>query len=62
MASERIAVIGAGIIGLAVARQLGLTRPDIEVTVIDKESAVGAHQTSHNSGVVHAGVYYAPAP
>jgi L-2-hydroxyglutarate oxidase len=55
-------VIDAGVIGLAVARQLGLTRPDIEVTVIDKESAVGAHQTSHNSGVVHAGVYYAPAP
>lgn len=60
MASERIAVIGAGIIGLSLARQLGLTRPDVEVTVIDKEIAVGAHQTSHNSGVVHAGVYYAP--
>ena len=60
MRSERIAVIGAGIIGLSVARQLGLTRPDVEVSVIDKEIAVGAHQTSHNSGVVHAGVYYAP--
>lgn len=60
MASERIAVIGAGIIGLAVARQVGLVRKDTEVTVIDKEISVGAHQTSHNSGVVHAGVYYAP--
>lgn len=60
MISERIAVIGAGIIGLAVARRLGEVRPGAEVTVIDKEVAVGAHQTSHNSGVVHAGVYYAP--
>lgn len=60
MASERIAVVGAGIIGLAVARQLGHERPGTEVTVIDKELTVGAHQTSHNSGVVHAGVYYAP--
>ena len=60
MTSERIAVVGAGIIGLAVARQLGQARLDVEVTVIDKESTVGAHQTSHNSGVVHAGVYYAP--
>ncbi len=60
MTSERIAVIGAGIIGLAVARQLGLVRQGTEVTVIDKEATVGAHQTSHNSGVVHAGVYYAP--
>lgn len=60
MTFERIAVVGAGIIGLAVARQLGLVRHGIEVTVIDKEVTVGAHQTSHNSGVVHAGVYYAP--
>ena len=60
MTSERIAVIGAGIIGLAVARQLGQLRPGTDVTVIDKETTVGAHQTSHNSGVVHAGVYYAP--
>lgn len=60
MTSERIAVVGAGVIGLAVARQLGHERPGTEVTVIDKEMTVGAHQTSHNSGVVHAGVYYAP--
>ncbi len=60
MITERIAVIGAGIIGLAVARQLGIVHPGASVTVIDKENTVGAHQTSHNSGVVHAGVYYAP--
>ncbi|HEY3292249.1 MAG TPA: L-2-hydroxyglutarate oxidase [Candidatus Nanopelagicaceae bacterium] len=60
MASEKIAVIGAGIIGLAVARRLNEVQPGSEISVIDKEPAVGAHQTSHNSGVVHAGVYYAP--
>lgn len=60
MSSEKFAVIGAGIIGLAVARRLGEVRPGADVTVIDKETRVGAHQTSHNSGVVHAGVYYAP--
>jgi L-2-hydroxyglutarate oxidase LhgO len=53
----RIGVIGAGIVGLAVARELA-ARAD--VTVLDKEDRVAAHQTGHNSGVVHAGVYYPP--
>lgn len=53
-------VIGAGIVGLAVARELQRVRPEDTVTVLDKESSVGAHQTGHNSGVVHAGVYYPP--
>jgi len=53
-------VIGAGIVGLAVARQLLLLRPGASVLVVDKESTVGAHQTGHNSGVIHAGIYYAP--
>lgn len=60
MTPERIGVVGAGIIGLAVARRLGQLRGDAMITVIDKEVTVGAHQTSHNSGVVHAGIYYAP--
>ncbi len=60
MTSERIAVIGAGIIGLAVARRIGQVRSGAEITVLDKENIVGAHQTSHNSGVVHAGLYYKP--
>ncbi len=51
-------MVGAGIIGLAVARQLQRTRPDVEVTVFDKEPSVGSHQTGHNSGVAHAGLYY----
>ena len=60
MTSERIAVIGAGIIGLAVARRIRQVRSGAEITVLDKENIVGAHQTSHNSGVVHAGLYYKP--
>jgi 2-hydroxyglutarate dehydrogenase len=53
-------VIGAGIIGLAVARELLSRRPDAKIAVVDKADRVAAHQTSHNSGVIHAGVYYAP--
>ncbi|MBT2235343.1 L-2-hydroxyglutarate oxidase [Nonomuraea sp. NEAU-A123] len=51
--------MGAGIVGLAVARELATTR-GAEVTVLEKENSVGAHQTGHNSGVVHAGIYYPP--
>ncbi|MFC0865439.1 L-2-hydroxyglutarate oxidase [Sphaerimonospora cavernae] len=54
----RIGIIGAGILGLAVARELA--RAGAEVTVLDKEAHVAAHQTGHNSGVVHAGIYYPP--
>lgn len=60
MARLRIGVVGAGIIGLAVARRLAEVVPEAELTVIDKESHVAAHQTGHNSGVAHAGVYYPP--
>ena len=56
----RIGVVGAGILGLAVARRLTATRPGAHVTVLDKEARVAAHQTGHNSGVAHAGLYYAP--
>ncbi|WP_343953733.1 L-2-hydroxyglutarate oxidase [Nonomuraea longicatena] len=57
--TEKIGVVGAGIVGLAVARELARTR-GAEVTVLDKEHRVAAHQTGHNSGVVHAGIYYPP--
>ncbi len=60
MAAERVGVVGAGIVGLAVARRLTEVQPDIELTVLDKEASVGVHQTGHNSGVAHAGVYYTP--
>jgi L-2-hydroxyglutarate oxidase len=53
-------VIGGGVVGLATAHRLLLDRPGAEVTVVEKEDRVGAHQTGHNSGVIHAGVYYRP--
>ncbi len=56
----RIGVVGAGIIGLAVARRLAELRPDATVTVLEKETEIATHQTGRNSGVVHAGIYYAP--
>jgi (S)-2-hydroxyglutarate dehydrogenase len=55
-----IVVVGAGIIGLATARELQLRDPRRQIAVVDKEQRVGAHQTGHNSGVIHAGVYYEP--
>lgn len=56
----RYAVIGGGIVGLATAREIKRRRPQDEVVVLEKEGAVALHQTSHNSGVVHAGLYYQP--
>jgi L-2-hydroxyglutarate oxidase LhgO len=56
----RVGVVGAGIIGLAVARRIGELRPDAAVTVLEKDAGVALHQTGRNSGVVHAGIYYAP--
>ena len=55
-----VAVVGAGIVGLAVARELSRRHPGLEVTVVEREERVGTHQTSRNSGVIHAGIYYAP--
>jgi (S)-2-hydroxyglutarate dehydrogenase len=55
-----LAVVGAGILGLAVARELLLRDPDLGVRVLEREDRVAVHQTGHNSGVVHAGIYYAP--
>jgi L-2-hydroxyglutarate oxidase len=53
-------IVGGGIVGLATAYQFGRKWPDTEITVIEKEDAVGRHQTGHNSGVLHAGLYYKP--
>jgi (S)-2-hydroxyglutarate dehydrogenase len=57
---SEIGIVGGGIVGLALARHLLATRPGVRVTVLEKESAVAQHQTGRNSGVVHAGLYYAP--
>lgn len=53
-------VVGAGIIGLAAARELAIRHPRLRIAVLEREEAIGLHQTSHNSGVIHAGIYYAP--
>jgi len=55
-----LAVVGAGIVGLAVAREFLRRHPGSSLIVIDKEASVGFHQTGHNSGVIHSGVYYQP--
>lgn len=57
---RRLAVVGAGIVGLAVARQLLRTNPTASVVVIERENKVGSHQSGHNSGVIHSGLYYQP--
>jgi L-2-hydroxyglutarate oxidase len=54
-------VIGGGIVGLAVAYKLLRTRPKLRVTLLEKEAGVGRHQSTHNSGVLHAGLYYKPS-
>jgi len=56
----RVAVIGAGILGAAVAREILLRDSAARVTVIEKEPEPALHQTGRNSGVVHAGLYYPP--
>ena len=55
-----VVVVGAGIVGLATAREALLRRPGARVTVLEREQEIARHQTSHNSGVIHAGVYYEP--
>jgi L-2-hydroxyglutarate oxidase len=54
------AIVGGGIVGLAVARELARRHPRASVCVLEREAAIGTHQTGHNSGVIHAGVYYEP--
>src|SRR3954452_17722492 len=58
--TDRIAVVGGGILGVAVARELVKRRPDADVTLFEKEERLASHQTGRNSGVVHAGLYYEP--
>src|SRR4051794_617224 len=55
-----LVVIGGGILGLAVARELLARHSDATLCVLEREDRLAAHQTSHSSGVIHAGIYYAP--
>jgi L-2-hydroxyglutarate oxidase LhgO len=58
VSGRQVGIVGAGLVGLAVARQLAQSGTD--VVVWEKEAAVARHQSGHNSGVAHAGIYYAP--
>jgi L-2-hydroxyglutarate oxidase len=60
MSPTRVAIVGGGIVGLATALRLQHRLPQLRITVFEKESAVGRHQTGNNSGVLHAGLYYKP--
>ncbi|MDG2382035.1 MAG: L-2-hydroxyglutarate oxidase [Pirellulaceae bacterium] len=60
MQSSDVIVIGGGIVGLATAYQLQRRYPDRSITVLEKESSLAHHQTGHNSGVLHSGIYYRP--
>jgi (S)-2-hydroxyglutarate dehydrogenase len=55
-----IAVVGGGVVGLAVARELLFRFPRLRLAVLEKEDDVGRHQSGHNSGVIHSGLYYKP--
>ena len=55
-----VAIIGAGIVGLAAGLHLARRVPGIRLLILDKEQEVAAHQTGHNSGVIHSGLYYKP--
>ncbi len=60
MADQDVIIAGAGIVGLATALRVLETKPGTKLTVIEKENGVAMHQTGHNSGVIHSGIYYKP--
>ncbi|MBW2177795.1 MAG: FAD-dependent oxidoreductase, partial [Deltaproteobacteria bacterium] len=53
-------IIGGGIVGISTALQLKQRHPGADILLVEKEASLAHHQTGHNSGVVHAGVYYQP--
>ena len=58
--SYDVAIVGGGIVGLASAQELVARHPGLTVVLVEKEAELALHQTGHNSGVVHAGLYYQP--
>lgn len=60
MQNPEIVIIGAGIVGLATAMRLQQRHPELRITIVETEKRVAAHQTGHNSGVLHSGIYYKP--
>lgn len=60
MKTYDIVIIGGGIVGVSTAWNMKLRYPDADILLVEKESSLAGHQTGHNSGVIHAGVYYQP--
>jgi L-2-hydroxyglutarate oxidase len=60
MTHTSVVIVGGGIVGLATAYRLMERYPDVRVTVLEKETRIAQHQTGHNSGVLHSGIYYKP--
>jgi (S)-2-hydroxyglutarate dehydrogenase len=60
VAQYDLVIIGAGIVGLAAAREILRRKPAVRLAIVEKEPEIGRHQTGHNSGVIHSGIYYAP--
>lgn len=57
---KQLVIVGGGIVGVATAYQIWKNHPETRITIIEKESHLAAHQTGHNSGVIHSGIYYKP--
>ncbi|HEV8718130.1 MAG TPA: FAD-dependent oxidoreductase, partial [Candidatus Binatia bacterium] len=55
-----LTIVGGGIIGLATALEVAQRYPQLKLLVLEKENQLAAHQTGHNSGVIHSGIYYKP--
>src|SRR5215218_274767 len=60
MSAYDVAIVGGGIVGLATAREILQRAPHLKLILIEKEFGLAHHQTGHNSGVLHTGIYYAP--
>lgn len=55
-----VVVVGGGIVGAAAAREVSLRHPKLRMAIVEKENRLAVHQSGHNSGVIHAGIYYKP--
>src|SRR5690349_18944698 len=60
MENYDVVIVGGGILGLATARELLTQHKDLRVVILEKEAELSTHQTGHNSGVIHSGIYYKP--
>jgi (S)-2-hydroxyglutarate dehydrogenase len=60
MKNYDVTIIGAGIVGLATAYKLIEQKPTLKILILEKEKDIALHQTGHNSGVIHSGIYYKP--